>query len=230
MSTVRISELPVVSTLNDDDFIVVNTQNIVTQGIEAENFILSLFGRDITFTGTATFSKDVVFSEVVTYNENVNYNDTVIFNDAVIFSGTTNLELSSLNDVEFVSTPLSGQVLTWSGTTGKWGAAAPTGGGGGGVDLTAFSVTTGAATDGGALIYDNTSGVFTYRPSTGIPDAPNDGKKYNRSNGTWVEVTAVPSQITFSATAPNSPVTGQMWLDSTIYRLYVWDGSWIATS
>lgn len=83
MSTVRISELPVVTTLNDDDFIVVNTQNIVTQGIEAEKFILSLFGRDITFTGTATFSKDVVFSEVVTYNENVTFNDTVIFSDAV---------------------------------------------------------------------------------------------------------------------------------------------------
>lgn len=230
MSTVRISELPVVSTLNDDDFIVVNTQNIVTQGIEAENFILSLFGRDLVFTGTATFSKNVIFSDIVTYNENAIYNDTVEFNDAVIFNGITNLELSSLIDVEFTTTPLSGHVLTWSGVTQKWGSEAPTGGGGGSVDLTSFTVTTGAATDGGSLVYDNTSGEFTYRPSTGIPDAPTDGKTYQRRNGSWVEVTAVPSQITFSPTEPSTPVTGQMWLDSSIYRLYVWDGSWIATS
>ena len=44
--------------------------------------------------------------------------------------------------------------------------AAGGGGGGGGLTLTDFSVSTGAASNGGALAYNNTNGVFTYNPAS----------------------------------------------------------------
>lgn len=51
---------------------------------------------------------------------------------------------------------------TWDGTS--WVAtAAPTGGGG--VDLTAFSVATLGASGSGSLTYNNTNGVFSFRPA-----------------------------------------------------------------
>lgn len=52
---------------------------------------------------------------------------------------------------------------TWDGTS--WVAAGGAASGGGGVDLTAFSVSTGSATSGGSLSYSSSTGVFTYRPA-----------------------------------------------------------------
>ena len=71
--------------------------------------------------------------------------------------------INDLSDVE--GTPSVGQVLKWNGTV--WAPAADlTGGGsgGGGITLTDLSVTTNAASGGGALAYDNTNGTFTFTP------------------------------------------------------------------
>jgi len=63
-------------------------------------------------------------------------------------------------------TAAGGQVLSWDGADYAW-VAQSGGGGGGGVDLTAFSVgAEAAASDDGAIAYDNTTGVFTYTPPT----------------------------------------------------------------
>jgi len=64
------------------------------------------------------------------------------------------------------SNPTAGYVLSWDGADYAW-VAQSGGGGGGGVDLTAFSVgAEAAASDDGAIAYDNTTGVFTYTPPT----------------------------------------------------------------
>lgn len=64
-----------------------------------------------------------------------------------------------------------------------------------------------------------------------IGDAPNNGNIYARQNAAWVQFPGV----TISATAPTSPVVGQLWWDSVGGQLYVWynDGSssqWVATN
>ena len=65
------------------------------------------------------------------------------------------------------SNPTAGYVLSWDGADYAWVAQSGGGGSGGGVDLTAFSVgAEAAASDDGAIAYDNTTGVFTYTPPT----------------------------------------------------------------
>jgi len=57
-----------------------------------------------------------------------------------------------------------------AGPAGATGPAGPAGAdgadGSNGIDLTAFSITTGALTANGGLAYDNTTGVFTFNPVT----------------------------------------------------------------
>jgi len=58
----------------------------------------------------------------------------------------------------------AGQVLTVN--SGGTALEFASGGGGGGVDLTAFSVSTAGSPSGnGSLVYDNTTGVFTFTPA-----------------------------------------------------------------
>ena len=73
--------------------------------------------------------------------------------------------------INFPNSPLVDETFTvgdvtwtWDGTS--WYAAGVSGGaGGGGVDLTAFSVSTGSASGGGSLSYSSSTGVFTFRPT-----------------------------------------------------------------
>ena len=111
-SSVRISELPTSNILNDDDFIIINTQNIVTQGIEAGDFITSLSSRDLTIPGDRTFTGVIICDSTVTLNSFLTVNDTTIFNGEVAFNGVTNLTLRGLTDVSAQS-PDNGDVLIW---------------------------------------------------------------------------------------------------------------------
>ena len=63
----------------------------------------------------------------------------------------------SLNDTHTVGD------ITWTWNGSSWEATAA--GSGGGADLTAFSVATLTASGGGTLSYNNTNGVFSYRPA-----------------------------------------------------------------
>jgi hypothetical protein len=51
---IQISELPEVLTIKDDGYIIVNVGDVNTSKISYENFTDTLFGADITFTGTIT--------------------------------------------------------------------------------------------------------------------------------------------------------------------------------
>jgi len=57
------------------------------------------------------------------------------------------------------SSATAGQVLSWNGTDYLWSTDAA------GIELTDLSVTTDAASNGGTLAYDNTTGVFTFAPA-----------------------------------------------------------------
>lgn len=74
--------------------------------------------------------------------------------------------LSDLSDVSS-SAPSDGQVLKWSNANGHWypGTDNVGGSGGSGITLADLSVSTGDASSGGALSYNDTNGTFTFQPA-----------------------------------------------------------------
>ena len=100
----------------------------------------------------------------------------------------------------------SGQVLT---TDGNGNLSYTSNSATGGIALTDLSVDEVTPAAQAKLEYDNTTGEFTFTPNTLV------------SGG---------ATIPFQATAPVTSTAGDLWMNSTTYKLYVWDGSWIATS
>jgi len=307
--TIRVSELPVSTTLNDDDFIIVNTQNIVTQGIETEDFIESLFGRDLTFTGTPTFSGGVVIDSNITIDGTTTLNNNITINGDLAVNGSVGIKLGELSDVN-VATATAGQLLAYNAGASTWVAIdAPSGTPGGATTTLQFNnagVFDGAAevkygntsygdkgltitgtTDNlelsgskvnstGTLNLEGSSAIIIKSSSTKIKHGSSDritvesagvtldgttttsdlvvttsfvanGITYPTADGGPNQVmttdgsgnlsfTTVTSgggggtNIPFQPNAPSTTTAGDLWMNSTTYKLYVWDGSWIATS
>lgn len=127
MAGVRISELPVVTVLQDSDVIVLNENNIETSGIETSYFISSLFSKDITVTGDFTFAGETEFNNIVDFNGLVNVNNQIEFFDKVIIhgelelSGSHGLVIDDLEDVDTTTTlPTEGQTLVWDDSLKSW--------------------------------------------------------------------------------------------------------------
>jgi hypothetical protein len=127
LAGVRISELPVVTVLQDSDVIVLNENNIETSSIETSFFISSLFARDITVTGDFTFAGKVIFNNEVTFNDVVDFNSQVDFYDRVVVHaeldlvGNHGLVLNTLEDVDTETTlPTEGQTLVWDDSDKQW--------------------------------------------------------------------------------------------------------------
>ena len=124
-SSVRISELPTSDILNDDDFIIINTQNVVTQGIQASDFIDSLSTRVLTITGDRTFAGTLTCNGVTTVNDSFVCNDQAFFNGEVIFNSTTNLRLSDLSGISD-RRPQNNDVLIYDSTNSEYIPGTPT--------------------------------------------------------------------------------------------------------
>jgi hypothetical protein len=87
-----------------------------------------------------------------------------IIGDLSVTSGTTNIPVGSLGDVDLSTAPTDGQVLKWSTADSKWYPANDdVGNTEQGILYTDLSVTT-AAVGTAALSYNNSNGVFTYTP------------------------------------------------------------------
>ena len=124
-SSVRISELPTSDILNDDDFIIINTQNVVTQGIQASDFIDSLSSRTLTVTGDRTFAGTLTCDGATTINAPLVCNDTVTFNGAASFTRGTDLRLQDLADISN-TTPQNDEVLIYNSAESEYQPGTPT--------------------------------------------------------------------------------------------------------
>jgi len=78
-------------------------------------------------------------------------------------SGTTDLDIEDLNNVDITGGLSDQQVLKWDSASSSWKPANDLVGGAQGVALTDLSVTT-APAGSTALSYNNTNGVFTFTP------------------------------------------------------------------
>jgi hypothetical protein len=65
---------------------------------------------------------------------------------------------------------------------------------------------------------------FPTSPSAGQEFTPSGGPTYVFQSPRWL-VKTVPSSASVSGTAPSSPVSGQLWWNSTKLDLNVWDGT-----
>jgi len=111
-SSVRISELPVADTLNDRDFIVINTQNIVTRGIAVEDFLSGVSDRNLIINGERIFNENVTLKDLVVFDGATTFNAPVEFTDEVSFKGVTDLPTTSLTDIS-TDVPSEGDFLQW---------------------------------------------------------------------------------------------------------------------
>lgn len=280
MTTVRISELPVSNTLLDDDFIVLNTQNIVTQGIEAADFIKSLFDRDLTITGSITFTDLVNFNSDVYIDGTTNFNNVVTFNDEVFFNNVTNLNIVDLNDVSSAA-PADGYYLKWDDAAKEYrpGPITINSSQVGNLDevTTNGNITTNDIRVGGLRVgnvtypnVDGSIGQSVFSDGNGFLTFGNAdldaavkrgnntsqiievgglvaaGLEYPEKDGTngqaiitdgngnlfFGDVASGPpsggtSGISLQPYPPTSYDPGDLWIDSTTYIMYVYDGSWI---
>lgn len=79
----------------------------------------------------------------------------------VVASDLNALSVGALSDVDLTGVG-NGEVLAWNTTNSRFEPTSPAGSGG--IALTDLSVTANAASGTGALVYDDTTGTFTYTP------------------------------------------------------------------
>ena len=139
---IKISELPLANesalSLAADDRLIFNNDNVNTQTIKFANFVDAILEQNLTFTGNCSFTQPITGPN----------------------GGDIQVGLDDLVDVQFQNVQ-SGQLIQYSGT--QWiniDVADVT------VQLSSLSVATAdTPAGGGALAYDNTTGVFTFTPA-----------------------------------------------------------------
>ena len=90
-------------------------------------------------------------------------NTNIDFTNATVTGLSIGQGIDDLSDVDTSTTPPGvGQVLKWDGA--QWEPANDSSGSGG-ITLTALSVTSASASASSSLVYNNTTGVFTYTPA-----------------------------------------------------------------
>lgn len=278
-TTVRISELPETTSLDDRDLLVINTSNLVTQGIMVPDFVTGFCAKDLFFAGNVSFAsgKQVEVDSLLKVDGVANFNESVTFQDDVTFNGTHNLRIQDMND--YSGTPLDGQALVWNNQAQEWRPQIVQ------ADLSSLTldevtknghITTNNIVIGGlkvgTLNYPNSDGSANHVLATDglgnvgflinnidrvlrngnstaqkirVGELQVNNLKYPNNDGapgdslvtdgngnlTFSPVQSGGATIPFQPSPPSSPNNqGDLWMNSTNYNLYVYDGAWINTT
>ena len=157
-----------------NDLTDVDTTGAVSGSVLKYNGTSWIIGTDNN-TGGSSGGVDFTQFSAVTANAG---STSLVYDDAGTFTYTppdlSNYALTAnipdnLGDLSDVSNaaPSDGQVLKWSNANGHWypGTDNVGGSGGSGITLADLSVSTGDASSGGALSYNDTNGTFTFQPA-----------------------------------------------------------------
>lgn len=208
---IKISELPLANesalSVSADDRFIFNNDNVNTQTIKFGNLVDAICAQNLIFNGTCQFNQQLVGPNGgdlaieldrlndVTVN-NVQSGQLLQFNGAVwtnVDANDTQIEVGGLEDVTLTDVA-DGDYLVYNANTDKWvNAAGPSG-----IDLTSLSVVTGTATSGGALTYNELTGVFTFQPDS------------NTGYATQVELTTLSVAVNERITAITGVPTGEV--------------------
>ena len=122
MASIKVSELPAVTSITPADVLIINDENLTTSSITVSLFTSSFTGQDLTFTGTSTFNQPVTFgtASLPTFNSATVFNSGVTFNGSITLGALAQIPLGALSNVTLESTIPTGQVLTWDQANGYW--------------------------------------------------------------------------------------------------------------
>lgn len=122
MASIKVSELPAVTSITPNDVLIINDENAVTSSITITFFTSSFTGQNLSFTGNASFAAPVTFgaASLPTFNSDTVFNQGVTFNGAFNMGANATLELGELSNVTQTGTTTDGFVLTWDSTDNQW--------------------------------------------------------------------------------------------------------------
>ena len=122
MASIKVSELPTVTSITPNDVLIINDENATTSSITITFFTSSFTGQNLSFTGNASFAAPVTFgtASLPTFNSDTVFNERVTFNGPITLGANADIPLGSLSDVTITGTVPDGYVLTWDATTSTW--------------------------------------------------------------------------------------------------------------
>ena len=143
MAVTRISDLPTIVSVTDDDNLIVNDGNSATTRITFANFMSSAAAEDISFSGSITFTQPVSGISITEMSDVDTTSSSPVINQVLQWNGAnwvpaTFTQTTSLNDLTDVDTttipPTDGQVLMWIAADSEWAPRNTSGSGGAAVD------------------------------------------------------------------------------------------------
>ena len=155
-------------------------------------YLTSYTETDPVFVASAAYS--ITSANITNWNASYQWGDHSSQGYLTTLSATSIAELQNVSN----QAPSDGQVLKWSQAQGKWAPGTDlTSSGSSGIALTDLSVSTGTATGGGALTYDNTNGTFSFTPAAVFSGSYNDlTDTPTIFDGTWASLSGKPSFAT----------------------------------
>lgn len=124
MASIKVSELPAVTSITPNDVLIINDENSTTSSITVTFFTSSFTGQDLSFTGNVSFAAPVTFgvASLPTFNSDTVFNERVTFNGPLTLGPSSDLPIGNLSDVTITTPITDGYVLTWDATNNYWNA------------------------------------------------------------------------------------------------------------
>ena len=127
MASIKVSELPAVTSITANDVLIINDENSTTSSITVTFFTSSFTGQNLSFTGTASFAAPVTFgtNSLPTFNSDTVFNQRATFNGPITLGAQALIPIGSLSDVTVPATITNGNVLTWDNANSYWTSSPP---------------------------------------------------------------------------------------------------------
>ena len=122
MASIKVSELPAVTSITPNDVLIINDENAVTSSITITFFTSSFTGQDLQFSGNCNFIAPVTYTAnaLPTFNTDTVFNERVTFNGPLTLGALAVINLGQLGDVTIPATVPDGHVLAWNQPENTW--------------------------------------------------------------------------------------------------------------
>ena len=122
MASIKVSELPSVVTITDNDVLIINDENAVTSGITIKNFTTSFLSQPLTVRGTVDFESRVQFglSSLPVFNSDTTFNQRITLNGPVTLGSLALIPLGALSNVFLPNNIPNGDCLVWDNINNYW--------------------------------------------------------------------------------------------------------------
>ena len=122
MASIKVSELPAVTSITPNDVLIINDENAVTSSITITFFTSSFTGQDLQFSGNCNFIAPVTYTAnaLPTFNTDTVFNERVTLNGPLTLGALAVINLGQLGDVTIPASVPDGHVLAWNQPENTW--------------------------------------------------------------------------------------------------------------